>query len=171
MMNRGKLTIVFILLMAVSAGSMAVWWQHNQQRRAMQFWGTDAAMLIRHAPEVGILKLGVIKETEKVDSPTIAVDGTTLFVIERKDISNLRGLVHARYALIEDASFDWNDTRKDCVEKWEYAFQFSENEKVATVLLDFECARVHFVEQNCDATLTKQIMNGMRKYSAGQMNQ
>jgi len=171
MMNRGKLTIVFIFLLAFSAGTGAVWWQYNQQRRAMRFWGTDAAMLIRHAPMVEILKLRAVDETEKSETPLVVVNDLRLSVAATKDISDLRGLVHARYALIEDASFDWDTSQKDCVESWQYGFRFSENENVATVLLDFECNRVYFAEQNCDATLTKQIMDGMRKYTAGQMSE
>ncbi len=57
-MQRGKITILIILLVAVVAAVSSVLYQIRGQQRAQDFWGTQTALLIDKAPQVEVLELG-----------------------------------------------------------------------------------------------------------------
>jgi hypothetical protein len=123
-LNSGKLVIIAILGAAVAAAGFAWWRQYQEGRRALAYWGTEGARLIRTAPEVELQMLG--GGSNGADGQSIAA---------RRDVSQARGLVHARQALISDVSFLWND-KAATAPVWEYAFLFRDGERDFTLLLD-----------------------------------
>jgi len=90
-----RLTLVVILLALLAAG--ASWWfRYSATHRAAQFWGPQAARLIRDAAQV----------TLRTDAPSANAAGTVEADVPR-DISAAQGLTHLRNALLEDTSYDW----------------------------------------------------------------
>src|SRR4051794_4880249 len=53
----GKLLIIGILVLALVAAAASWWFRHNATHRAAKFWGPEAAILIRDAPNVELLVL------------------------------------------------------------------------------------------------------------------
>ncbi len=152
-MRIGIAVVVIIVLLGMSAGAVSIWWRWEQGKRALEFWGRDAAQRIRHAPQVELLQLS--------DSGDVT---------ERKDISKLAGLLHARHALIEDASFDWTKSLPDVwikEETWSYAVRFTMDGEHTTVAFDLSRRRIRHVEAGSEIVLTKQINDGWRKYTEG----
>src|SRR5688572_14162169 len=95
-------------------------WNYNRGRKSMEFWGRDAAVLIRQAPQVELWRLAGDNDSQAAVE-RITVGGTPLAVIERTDISQAQGLLHARFALTEDASFDFTEGKPAPQPRWDYA--------------------------------------------------
>jgi hypothetical protein len=92
-------------------------------------------------------------------------------VVGRKDLSRVAGLVHARTALLDDASYDWDErTTGDCQPLILYAVEFREGERVTTLAFDFGCRRVWNVEAGKQVTLVPKIAGGWESFLQRQMN-
>ena len=98
----GKLVIITIVAVAVTAAGASWWFRYAATHRAVQFWGPDAARLIRDAPSVHLVLLPAAEPRELVGEVPIEFD-----------ISHARGLTHLRHALLEDRSFDWSTPSDD----------------------------------------------------------
>ena len=115
MSYRGVLAIAVMFALAAGLGGFSVWFHYQQGKRSLEFWGTDAANLIRHAPRVELLELGAVESVESGDaadksSSSLLVDQTKIPILRQADISHVRGLVHARHPLIIDPNFEWGFT-------------------------------------------------------------
>ena len=94
-LDRGKIAVLAMLALAVAAAAFAWWWNYRRGERCLALYGSEAAALVRTAPSVEIL------EVEPAAGPD--------FVVTRKiDITGAPGLLNARAALLDDASFDWD---------------------------------------------------------------
>ncbi len=89
----GGLLVMALLLLGLTAASVAIAFQRGQTQRCLDFYGTEAATAISRAPHVELWQL-----TEVDGLPTAT---------RRVDISEAKGLVHLRRGLVEDANFDW----------------------------------------------------------------
>ncbi len=148
-MNQGKLVIIFIFGLSAVMGGYAWWHHYTQGRRCVEFWGATAGEMIRYAPQVEVIKL-VPSETDVPD--TIQILDESLAVVARKDITNTPGLVHARQAFIEDASFLW-ETVPEGRSNWQYALRFTEGDQQINVAIDCDQGRVLLVGTDRQATL------------------
>ena len=101
--SRGKWAILTMVLLGCVLGGFAVWHHYRQGRRILEFWGSETAMLIRHADQVEVWRLGPQSDQS---SSQLEVRGQSLAILEQVEISRLRGLVHARHALIIDRNYD-----------------------------------------------------------------
>jgi hypothetical protein len=84
----GKRLILGVVVIGLAAAAASWWFRYSATHRAAQFWGPQAATLIRDAPHV-----------------TLRSDAST---DEPRDVSDARGLTHLRNALLEDNSYDWS---------------------------------------------------------------
>jgi hypothetical protein len=126
----GRLVVVGLLGSALLLAGFGVWHHYMASRRAMDLWGPEAAGLISRAAQVEILRLGA--QGDDAES-TIDIRGQLLPVEEMKDISRAPGLVHVRAALVEDASFDWEDSSQ-AAPQWRHALRFRDGGLEATVV-------------------------------------
>ena len=102
MLDRGKLAVLTMFAVALAAATFAWWWNYSRGQRALEFYGPKAAHLIRTAPKVELLVLGTAESSAIEPLPEFGP------VSQIVDISRAPGLVHARTALLDDASYDWN---------------------------------------------------------------
>ena len=93
----GKLLILGVLVVGLAAAAAAWWFRYSATHRAAQFWGPQAATLIRDAPHV----------TLRSDTPSADAEGGDEADVPR-DISSAKGMTHLRSALLEDASYHWD---------------------------------------------------------------
>ncbi|MEX2175960.1 MAG: hypothetical protein WD872_16480 [Pirellulaceae bacterium] len=117
MPDRGKLVVLSIFAVALVAASFAWWWNYNRGRKALEFYGPQAARLIRTAPTVEIL---VPIEWGDPAANNGDVDGGVIpdigYSIRRRiDVSQAPGLIHARTSLLDDASYQWNADQREQV--------------------------------------------------------
>jgi len=91
--GRGTVVVVAVLLMASALGMFAVWFQWEQTRRCLGFFGPEVAGIIQTSPTVEIWSL--------------ASDGGKISSQTTLDVSQAAGLVHLRRGLIEDVNYDW----------------------------------------------------------------
>jgi hypothetical protein len=165
-MHRGKLVIVSMVGLALALAGYA-WWHHYQQgRRALALWGVENARLIRHAPRVELLTLAGEATQAKGGSraETLEFSGAVHRVSRREDISRAPGLIHARHALIEDASFEWQANADSREAHWEYVLAITEGERTRHVALDLKRGAALLVEEEREARLVERIQRALEKY-------
>jgi hypothetical protein len=140
MQNSGKLLILAMMLVALVAASASWWFRYAATHQAAQFWGPEAAQLIRDAPNVELLVLLPADKAQLVPrsaAPEIAVGPKVWTITARRDISSAPGLTHLRNALLEDRSFDWGATESTGSEVWTMALRFSHTDSADSLLILF----------------------------------
>jgi hypothetical protein len=95
--SSGKLLIAAMLLAALAAAAASWWFRYSATHRTVEFWGPEAAVLLRDAPHVALRSYDQGTNTDVTSAKSTS-----------HDISNARGLVHLRTALLEDSSYDWS---------------------------------------------------------------
>jgi hypothetical protein len=104
----GTRLVLGLVILALGLAAFAVWFQWNQTRRCLAFYGAAAARSIQAAPRTELWSL--------------AAGGPGLRVASRLDVSRAPGLVHLRRGLIEDVNFRWDvNFRRDVNFRWGYS--------------------------------------------------
>lgn len=113
----GTRLVFGLVVLGTALASFAIWFQWQQTRRCLDFYGSAVARRIQVAPRVELWeRLGEdeISGAGGEPRPESAL---------RFDISRARGLVHLRRGLVEDANFDW--TRRGATGgPWDAALAF-----------------------------------------------
>jgi hypothetical protein len=116
--SRGTAVVFAFLLLASALGAFAVWFQWEQTRRCLDFFGPEIAAAIQSSPTVEIWHLGS--------------DGSRVWQTVAHDVSKAPGLVHLRRGLIEDVNYAWDDPasgppgdRRLPAASWDIALVFS----------------------------------------------
>jgi hypothetical protein len=110
MFDRGKLAVLAMLALALAAAAFAWWWNVQSKRQSLAFFGPEAARLIGKAPKVELVSVELDAETPAMPRGSdehISIGDQHFTVRSRHDVSQAQGLIHARTALLDDASFEW----------------------------------------------------------------
>jgi hypothetical protein len=134
-MNQGKIIVGIALVLGICAGLAGYWWNYRVGHRALKFYGTEAARLIRLAPKVEYLEY--VPATQAGQASTWPV---------KADLSQARGLIHLRNAILSDDQYNWNGTLSIVSEK--FALRFSDNSESRTLYFDLEHGIVHVHEKD-----------------------
>lgn len=119
----GGLIVMLLLMVGLTAATVAVSFQRGQTRRCLALYGPAAASEISRAAHVELWRL-------------TAVAGR-LTAVERREISQARGLVHLRRGLVEDANFEWGDEAGPAPDAiataviWQWAIVFADTADAA----------------------------------------
>jgi hypothetical protein len=138
MLNRGKLVVIFIFVVALTMASFGLWWNWGLGRRSLEYWGQESGLAIRDAKTVQLIQLVEQHGNPGEGGEVFRVDGRTWKVVQTKDVSSAKGLVHARHAFLEDASFQWDQPVDFGGPNWQYAVRFQGDQEQATILLDMK---------------------------------
>ncbi len=170
-MQRGTITILLILAVAVLAATASVFYHYANQRYAQEFWGVQTAALIDKAPRVEVMRLGeadpsqAMTEDEPSDSESaktadapaekqeqpveeapaakaLEFNETAWLVLETRDAAPAKGISNLRRALVLDTTYNWSDVPPDSEPVWQYALGVTDGRDWASVLFDFESRRV-----------------------------
>lgn len=170
-MQRGTITILLILAVAVLAATASVFYHYANQRYAQDFWGVQTAALIDKAPVVEVMRLGEAdpnssvaeeapSETEnetaadsaagKQEEPAAEVPATKALefnetpwvVLETRDARPAKGISNLRRALVLDTTYNWSDVPPESDPVWQYALGVNDGRDWASVLFDFDSRRV-----------------------------
>ena len=94
----GSMLVIGLLILGLLAAGVGVWFQWQQTRRCLAFYGTRAAEQISKSPFVELWQLKPLsggRHTGRLEA------------IRVEDITEAKGLVHLRRGLVEDANFHW----------------------------------------------------------------
>lgn len=121
----GKWVILGILAVAFVAAGGSWIFRYNATHRAVEFWGPQAARLIRDASRVDIFRLrteeaGSVPATARIPLKS----DRTLYGYDQHIISKAHGLAHLRNALVEDRSFEWPAEAPSSDPPWRWALTF-----------------------------------------------
>ena len=145
-MQRGQVLILAILGIAVAMASYTCWHHYRKGYHALRMWGTESATLIRHAQQVRLLKLAPSsgsREENHLINDRIRIGEEDFTIVQARDISTIRGLVHARHTLIVDRSFDWDRNVTSAPAEWEFALEFSDQDQHVTLVFALQQRIVH----------------------------
>jgi hypothetical protein len=144
MKNSGSKLILVMCGLALVAAVSAWWSRYAATHRAAEFWGPEAAALLRGPSQVELLELdgSVSLHGMRWDQATWQ---DVLPVIARHNITDAQGLSHLRSALVEDRNYDWDqspareaDYSSDTSEtnpRWIWALRLTTSGHAVTVLL------------------------------------
>ena len=188
-LKRDRIVILLILGLALCATFFAAWFRWSQGYRALAYLGTEVSQKIRFAEKVELLWLespifgtpnpaGMPNLTSGTNASesnraTILIDGVQWLVMKRRNISDARGLVHARQSLIQDATYRWDDEPWGPDSSWTHAVVYSGKDLDAPVTLLFDLTQrtegyVRKLEGTQKQRLT--IPQGFRTFFAEQGN-
>lgn len=163
-LNPGKLAVVGILLVAVGLAGFAWWWNWQRTQRCREFFGGEGAHLIRTATKVEGLRLNdapsgwAVREELRFSQHLATIK-------EKFDVSQARGLIHARTALLDDSSYRWDDqTTHDCEAVIRHAVRFHGPGQQVTLVFDYGCSRMWIVETQREVMLAPKIAAGWQSF-------
>ncbi len=162
-MNRGKLAVLSMLLLAVALAGFALWWNVASGRRTLEFWGQEGgARIIAPKAEVELLWL----EPAASDAPSeqLSIGGRSYVVVRKGEITGARGLVHARHSRREDASFQWDAAVKSGGD-YAVAVRFTEAGGATTIAFDFLERQIAHVESGREAKAADKIVSGWKTFA------
>jgi hypothetical protein len=133
--SQGTRAVMLILLAGILLAGYAWWHAYHRGQRSLHQWGSDVASLIRYAPTVELWQLQRSAD-DGSEPPELLIDGWAYSVSNKVDISRTRGLVHARHALVEDASFIWDSSPIGGTGNWSFALHFAGEGGQATIAFD-----------------------------------
>lgn len=109
MLDRGKLAVLLMLAVAAAAAGFAWWWNVQRTKHSLAFYGAEGAWLVRNGREVEILKIAP-RDAEDLseDGGSLVLGDREFAVADRYDVSRAKGLIHARAALVDDPSYEWD---------------------------------------------------------------
>jgi hypothetical protein len=164
MLDRGKLAVLTMFAVALVAATFAWWWNYSRGQRCLEFYGKDAALVIRTAEQVELLEL-VPDSPSPADGSVDRIQvGSQTYLLHRvTDISHAKGLIHARTSIVDDASFRWEARPGDCQPRVQYAVRFTGHSR-ATLAFDFGCQSVWHVEQGKSAMLIPKVAQGWESF-------
>ena len=160
---RSSLVIFGMLLLGAATSVAAIWYLRGLSRRSMEFWGPQAGELILQAPQVEVLQLASAEADSAAER--LIVDGQDFSVIQRRDISQARGLANVRRALMQDASYQWPADRPDPPLGWSYALRFTDRDRSTTLLFALDPPAARPLERNL-CVGTGKIAAGLRDFFA-----
>lgn len=165
----GKVVILGIFGVALAGAVATIWFQYNARRRSREFWGPDNALAIGRAATVELCRLKPPAVEKADDAKQISIGGIQFDLVEAKDISKAKGLVHVRDALIRDSAFDWDKQRGECQAEWQYVFRFLGDEATVHVALDTHCRRLKLLPDGDDVSISP-MYRGLKELIDREMN-
>jgi hypothetical protein len=175
LLDRGKISVLVILLAALALAGFAWWWNRYAGERSLKFWGPEAALIIRDAEHVELFELTPPPEEETASFETVTVPSPSGIRFARqlknsKDVTGAPGLIHARTSLLQDHSFQWveddpqHSLRPEAT-RCTHAVRFAKDgEGAVTILFDFRENRLYCAETQKSILLAPKTLSGWKTY-------
>ncbi|MGD9720441.1 MAG: hypothetical protein AB7O59_06585 [Pirellulales bacterium] len=169
MWNPGKLVIVAILAVGLIAAGFSLWYHRQGGKHALEYWGTQGALLIARAPEIEVLKLRAADAppAEGEDPQAIerlGVGGKFYVVTAKTDASHARGVSNIRRAMVVDGAYQWDQAPPSEPPVWQYGLEFHENDQQILVLFDFDGGRVGSTASTQTVPLVPEAVRDWRSF-------
>ena len=159
-MIRGKFVILFVFTLGVAAALFAIWYNHRLTSRALAFLGPEVAPLVTRARQVELLRFSGTDGS----GDWLSVDNLRLKIDARRDISDAPGLIHARHALRQNASYIWDVPAEHVEPRWDCALRFVRPPDAAVLVFDFTSGRALVLQNGNMATMGGKLAEGLQRY-------
>jgi hypothetical protein len=136
MQLRGRTVVLGIFALAILMAAGAWWRRLQESRHAAEFWGERSVPLVVGNTKVSFLVLGDARTQDPGMETTLGRP-----VEKEFDLTDKPGMVHFRYALTQDANFEWDKLRTvplDDPGAWAYALRFTDGTRTLHVVLERE---------------------------------
>ncbi len=131
MPQSGKQLVLGMFLLAAAFGAFAVGFHWYTSRRVMSLWGPEAAECINRATQMELWELS--------SDPLLNPLGKPVEPLRRYNVSQARGILNVRHALLEQATFDWSDSAPFLATRtWCWALSFRTAGSKTLVLFSYD---------------------------------
>ncbi|MCA9229113.1 MAG: hypothetical protein KDA57_00565 [Planctomycetales bacterium] len=143
MKQSGTKLVLGLACLAVAAGVASWSYRYGATHRATQFWGGEVAPLIARPSQAEFSALRLADDAEPAAD---TIDLGRLYVAEHpREITDLRGMVHFRHALMSDGNYLWTEQPAAQNVAWRWCLRFYDEEAQARIVLDAELATIGLV--------------------------
>ena len=164
MQQSGKLLIVGILGVALAAAGFAWWFQFSRGQRALAYWGGETASIIRHGDAAELFLIATSGNGESLE-----VDGQNYVMLREISLDAAPGFVHARHALIDDASYRWDDPPPDAI-VWTHAVAFDNQQgQVVWTVISLDDGVLRQLEGSRPLVMSEKLQAGLKQFFAEQL--
>ena len=175
MLNRGKICVLAILVVALTLSGLAWMWNRFAGMQSLKFWGPDGALIIRDGEQVELFEVIPPGPEESalfsnVTFPSPSGIRFTRELTNPRDVSGAPGMIHAKNSLLQDHSFRWASGDQQHALRPEatrctHAVRFTKDgEGAVTILFDFRENRLYFVEGQKSVLLAPKTVSGWKTY-------
>ncbi len=161
MPDRGKLAVLTMLGLALAAAAFAWWWNVTSKKESLAFYGPAAARLIGKAPTVELIE--VEPATSGDTRELVSVHHEKFVVVSRHDVSQAPGLIHARTALLDDASYEWQAPLR--LMPPIFLVRFADEKNEAVLALDTTARLLTRCDTGATVRLNEKIAAGWQQFA------
>jgi hypothetical protein len=172
MQFNGKLVTIILVALGLGMASFAWWFQFSRGQRALAYWQGENAAVIRHGTAAELLVLQAPSEQSQGEGEQwLLIDGSKVRIVQRVRLNDAPGFVHARHALIDDGSYQWEQAAAGEV-SWSHALEF-ENEagRQVTVLISLPGGYLRPIEGERALVMSEKLQRGLRVFFQEQLQQ
>ncbi len=167
--RRGPWVIVCIFSLALAMAAYAWQLQRTRGRQVLAYLGWEHAERIARASSVELwalrpLPAGSVPADRMPATRTLRIAGVRHAMVQRKDLSRAPGIVHARQALLDDASFHWPAAAGGAPATWQVALRFEQDGRETLLAFDLNRGLVRLTDKNMSLALQPASANGFRRY-------
>lgn len=160
----GVIAVFAIFGCAAALAGFNVWFHYNQTRQIQQRWGAEDLARIAYAAEVHLVKLVPAERDSAKTTPLMyRIDSRDFRAAEPRDISNARGLSNFRYALGQDASFEWDET-PGAETAWPMAILFEDGTGTTLFAFNVEAHAATLSDRETRVKLGEKMAAGLPKF-------
>lgn len=181
-MVKGKYVIIAMVGIGMTLAGFGWWVRYNSSQKVLAVWGSDAVVSIRTSKRAELLTVVPSSETADASATTDAAAPDTIsetITVEPPncpsetiqlgppvDITKAPGLIHARHHLVHEKGFNWDAPREEgATPDWKVALRFaSDDQKAATILLDFASNRAYLLERNVEVGMRPIIADALKRF-------
>lgn len=137
--------------MALAAGLASWTYRYAATHRSTQFWGHEAALLIARPSKIEFLRLELADSVEDFgegsgEVPLQSFDlGRLYLATQVKEITQKRGMVHFRHALMSDGNYEWASRPDPSKINWRWAMRFHDGQMESLLVLAEDLATIGLV--------------------------
>ena len=145
MKQSGTKLVVGLTCLALAAGALSWWYHFGARHRATEFWGGVAAPLIARPSQVEVLELFESASDPRGDWSLRLDLGRPYGAAGIRELSQARGMVHLRHALMSDLNYQWNEVPQPQSIDWRWCLRFHDSQGEALVVLAEDLATIGLV--------------------------
>jgi hypothetical protein len=164
MRHQGKLVILFIFGVGLTAAIGSMWFHFQQSRHTLALWGAGSARLISEATQIDLLAFGPPAPGTNGTEETVEVDGQALPVSQRRNGAGARGMLNVRHSLVQDMTFAWPPSEPACDGPWQFGMRFTEGSDSTLVLFDLAGGCVRAADSKQGAKLVDEATADFRSF-------
>ncbi len=135
-MKRGTIIAVLLVTAGVAAGIWGVLSLHGQMRRVMEEFTPATVEMMAHAPQVELLHLIPDTTTASQHAELMGIGDVVYQVDGRKTLAD-SDFSYLRFALLRDASYEWDKPVEGEQRRWEYILDFHDGSSHFLFAFDF----------------------------------